>query len=277
MKIPQDLANFFQKYIDTHKELGYKFVSQYVLHFLQDHAKEILTLEDKIIIPFEKFFDISGRRFIIHARGRFRANYNEIFLLHPEHDPIIKNDQRIVYRTKIVVYNKKYDAEELTFISIPFRQIFPIDFLGSKLLTSREAKAFHHLNKVPIGSSTYKRRKKQLTQIWGFEPERLSEVISAFLRAFEKLVSRRFRDFIIATSKTHSVQATKLELEFQRIQQGLPTVFLRPTICFDYSNRDSNIIDISISLNKEVISKLITKLWSRFKGPKRTAPKKTLH
>lgn len=48
MKIPQDLANFFQKYIDTHKELGYKFVSQYVLHILQDHAKELLTLEDKI-------------------------------------------------------------------------------------------------------------------------------------------------------------------------------------------------------------------------------------
>ncbi|KKM23034.1 hypothetical protein LCGC14_1619260 [marine sediment metagenome] len=48
MKIPQDLANFFQKYIDIHKELGYKFVSQYVLHVLQDHAKELLPLEDKV-------------------------------------------------------------------------------------------------------------------------------------------------------------------------------------------------------------------------------------
>jgi len=44
MKLPQELAGFFQKYIDEHKELGYKFISQYVLHVLQDHAKELLNL-----------------------------------------------------------------------------------------------------------------------------------------------------------------------------------------------------------------------------------------
>ena len=44
MKIPQELADFFQKYIDNHKELGYKFVSQYVLHVLQDHAKILLNI-----------------------------------------------------------------------------------------------------------------------------------------------------------------------------------------------------------------------------------------
>lgn len=288
-----DTINFIIHFIKTSKQKNilkrlftkgeiYTFEKDFTIKITNsighDVTRDILEYDTaKIIVPFEKFFDLSGRRFIIHARGRFRANYKEIFLLCPEHEPIIKNDQRIVYRTKIVVYNKKYDAEELTFINIPFRQIFPIDFLGPKLLTSREVKAFHHLNKVPIGSSIYRRRKKQLTQTWGFEPERLNEVISSFLRAFEALVTRRFREFIIATSETHSVQVTKLELEFQRVQEGLPTVFLRPTICFDYSNRDSNVIDISISLNKEVILKLTTKLWSKFKGPKRTAPRKTLH
>lgn len=44
MKIPQELADFFQKHIDEHKELGYKFVSQYVLHVLQDHARDLLNL-----------------------------------------------------------------------------------------------------------------------------------------------------------------------------------------------------------------------------------------
>lgn len=47
MKLPQELADFFQNYIDDHRELGYKFVSQYVLHVLQDHAKELLNLGGK--------------------------------------------------------------------------------------------------------------------------------------------------------------------------------------------------------------------------------------
>lgn len=44
MKIPQELADFFEKYIGEHRELGYKFISQYVLHVLQDHAKNLLNL-----------------------------------------------------------------------------------------------------------------------------------------------------------------------------------------------------------------------------------------
>ena len=32
MKIPQEMADFIEKYLAEHKELGLKFVSQYVLH-----------------------------------------------------------------------------------------------------------------------------------------------------------------------------------------------------------------------------------------------------
>lgn len=41
MKLPQELADFFQEYIKEHKELGFRFVSQYALHLLQQEAKRI--------------------------------------------------------------------------------------------------------------------------------------------------------------------------------------------------------------------------------------------
>lgn len=50
LKVPQGLADFFQKYIDKHPELGYTFVSQYLLHVLREKAEEImLSLKDKKI------------------------------------------------------------------------------------------------------------------------------------------------------------------------------------------------------------------------------------
>lgn len=41
MKLPQELADFFQEYIKEHKEIGFRFVSQYALHLLQQEAKRI--------------------------------------------------------------------------------------------------------------------------------------------------------------------------------------------------------------------------------------------
>lgn len=41
MKLPQELADFFQEYIKEHKELGFRFVSQYALHLLQQEAKRV--------------------------------------------------------------------------------------------------------------------------------------------------------------------------------------------------------------------------------------------
>ena len=244
----------------------------------EDVTRKILHYDTmKIVIPFNRFFEVPGRKFIIDARGRFRENFNDIFVIDFSKEPTIKDDQRIVYRTKIVVINKKYDAEEITFINIPFRQIFPIDFIGSHLFTQFELKAFHHLNKAKNKVLLQNRRRNQLRQKWGFDPENLNIVISHFLRALEKLVNRRYNDFIIVTSETHSVQVTKMDLEFPRVQEeGLPSMAFRPTICFDYSNRDPTLIDILISINKHSFLKHAMKLWHKFKSPKRTAPKKTL-
>lgn len=263
------------------KENFYKFDKDYKIEITNrvgyDVSREILKYDAaSIIIPFEKFFDLPDRNFVITIRGRFRQNYSKIFLLQPYFEPIIVDDHKNVYKTKIVVYNKIYDAEELTFINIPFRQVFPLDFLGPKLLTSLELKSYRHLNKANKSLSLSSRRRTQLKQKWGFDPYLLNNVISAFLRELEILITRKYRDFITATSETHSVQVTKMELEFPRVQEdGLPVMSLRPTICFDYSNRDSTIIDILISINKDEFLKQAIKLWHKFKGPKRTY-KKTL-
>jgi len=42
IKIPRELADLFQQYIDKHKELGYTTVSQYIIELLRTDAKRII-------------------------------------------------------------------------------------------------------------------------------------------------------------------------------------------------------------------------------------------
>ncbi|MHA1195164.1 MAG: hypothetical protein ACTSRH_07795 [Promethearchaeota archaeon] len=221
----------------------------------------------KKIIPFKKFFDLPGRVFIIDARGRFKEEYNKLFVLAPESEPFIKTNERIVYRTKVVVINKKYDAKEVIFISIPFRQMIPINFIGDRLLRSIELKAFRHLNKAKRISSVYMRRKKYLHQKLGFNPDDLDLKISFFLGKFEETMKRRFKEYISVTSDESKVQVTKVDLEFSRIMNGLPSVFLHPVICFDFDDKTNKVINITISINKEKILKLVDRIWSKIKNP----------
>ncbi|MHA1232414.1 MAG: hypothetical protein ACTSPQ_17420 [Candidatus Helarchaeota archaeon] len=41
MKIPRELKEFFQQYIDKNPDLGFKTVSQFALHILQQKAFEL--------------------------------------------------------------------------------------------------------------------------------------------------------------------------------------------------------------------------------------------
>ena len=50
MKIPGDLRELFDKYIKKYKTLGYRNVSQYLLHIIQEEAKRILK-EDPDLGP----------------------------------------------------------------------------------------------------------------------------------------------------------------------------------------------------------------------------------
>jgi len=45
MKIPRELADLFQRYINEHEELGFRKVSEFVLHILREEAKKLI---DKI-------------------------------------------------------------------------------------------------------------------------------------------------------------------------------------------------------------------------------------
>jgi len=42
LKIPLDLVDFFQNYLNEHKELGFTFVSKFLLHILQNEAKKLM-------------------------------------------------------------------------------------------------------------------------------------------------------------------------------------------------------------------------------------------
>lgn len=41
MKLPRDLKDFFQEYLDENPGLGFKKVSQYALHILREKALEL--------------------------------------------------------------------------------------------------------------------------------------------------------------------------------------------------------------------------------------------
>ena len=43
MNIPGDIADFIEKYIKEHPELGFKFVSQYVVQLLRENIKKITS------------------------------------------------------------------------------------------------------------------------------------------------------------------------------------------------------------------------------------------
>lgn len=45
LKVPQKLVEFFQEYVEENPELGYKFVSQYMLHLLQEEARRLLNAQ----------------------------------------------------------------------------------------------------------------------------------------------------------------------------------------------------------------------------------------
>ncbi|MHA1283285.1 MAG: hypothetical protein ACTSVV_04955 [Promethearchaeota archaeon] len=42
MKIPREMANFIENHINENKELGFKTVSQFILHVLREEVKNIL-------------------------------------------------------------------------------------------------------------------------------------------------------------------------------------------------------------------------------------------
>lgn len=46
MNIPGDIASFIERYINENPELGFKFISTYVIHLLREHVKS-LTLDTK--------------------------------------------------------------------------------------------------------------------------------------------------------------------------------------------------------------------------------------
>lgn len=77
MKIPIDLAEFFQKYIDDHKELGYRFVSQYVLHILQDHAKVLLNKSNVSIEKKETNIKLNSGTYSKEELQKILANMEE--------------------------------------------------------------------------------------------------------------------------------------------------------------------------------------------------------
>ena len=56
LKVPLKLVEFFKNYINEHKELGYTFVSKYLLKLLQDEAERLMREknkkeEKKIVLP----------------------------------------------------------------------------------------------------------------------------------------------------------------------------------------------------------------------------------
>ena len=78
MKIPRELADLFQEYIENHPQLGYRTISQYILHILQDEAKKIIS---SISLTYQSKFGIPH-----HIRDEvFKRDNGKCYLLKSPH------------------------------------------------------------------------------------------------------------------------------------------------------------------------------------------------
>ena len=62
LKIPPEIVDFFQKHIDDHPELGYTFVSQYLLQIIRDKVEDILGFEKRNVISIEELTEFLKNR-----------------------------------------------------------------------------------------------------------------------------------------------------------------------------------------------------------------------
>jgi len=177
---------------------------------------------------------------------------------------------------KIIIFSFQFSTKELYLTDIPIRIPFPLEFIAERLLSSRQLKLFNILETHLHERRKYERYRKSLTQQLGFEPEAIELAHGNFLANLEIRVRKRFREFISVKSENQRIYISKCNIEFPRIGRGLPHIDLHPTFCFDYRNEMNKVLDLKFTIDKVKLIKIVDKIWSKIKRPKRTAPKKTL-
>lgn len=226
------------------------------------------------LIPYKELFKIPGERFIIQVDAPFRAEYNSLFLIDREVEPVLNTKTNLLHRCRLYVYQKKYISNEIRYLNIPFSYPILIDFIKSRFIKPLELKSLDLLKKAKSPSRRYNETKKKLAQKWGFDPDDLSLKIRAFMRKLEEKSRVRFSEFMSVSCQDTQVRLTKLQLEFERVQQTLPVFHYIAKLSFNYHEGDDNEIEIDININKEKLNQIVDKIWSKIKKPLRTAPKK---
>lgn len=77
LKIPIELKDLFQKYIERNPSLGFKKVSRYILHLLQNEANRILNNNPELddYIKVDKFTYIRRSALPEYKRGELTSNW----------------------------------------------------------------------------------------------------------------------------------------------------------------------------------------------------------
>lgn len=76
MKIPRELADFFEEYIEKNPKLGYRKISQIILHTLQNKARDLMK-EQGIIERKEKIINISTGTYTKEELQKILKNMEE--------------------------------------------------------------------------------------------------------------------------------------------------------------------------------------------------------
>lgn len=228
------------------------------------------------IIPYKELFKLPGERFIIQVDAPFKLEYDSLFLIDKGVEPVLNTASNLLYRFKVYIYQNKYISDNIRYLNIPFSYPILIDFVKSRFLKPLETKELRLLSKAKRPSRRYNEIKTKLEQRWGFNPDDLDIRIRAFMRKLEKKSKVRFNEFISLTCSTAKVRLTKLEMEFDKVQNSLPAFYYFPKILFNYHEGDDNLMEIEININKDKLNQIVDKIWSKIKKPKKTY-KKTLH
>lgn len=226
------------------------------------------------IIPYKELFKLAGERFIIQVDAPFKLRYNSLFFIDKEVEPVLNTPKNLLYRFKLYIYQNKYISNDIRYLNIPFSYPILIDFVKKRFLGSLEIKELRLLSKAKRPSRQYNETKTKLEKRWGFNPDDLDINIRAFMKKLEQRSKVRFSEFISVSCNTAKVRLTKLEMEFDKVQNSLPVFYYLLKVLFNYHEGDDNLMEIDININKEKLNRIVDKIWSKIKRPLPTAPKK---
>lgn len=226
------------------------------------------------IINLNKLLALQGKVFVINVRGHWEGNIKELIKDFSRNRPIFEDDNLRKYTFKFIFYRSSFVTEDLSLLDIPIKVFLPIGFLNKIIFDDKILLLKKYIEKYKDIRRKYKEYTKILENSKGIPYDKLWNYVGRLFLKLQVSIEKRYNEFLTLTSISHS-NISNVVLIHKRAYPDLPDLNLEATILVDYRKQEDKIIDLELTLDKEKLNKITSKLWSKITAPKRTAPTKT--